>query len=785
MQYVPHFRYSILIFVFLLAACERKAAENSTKIKFSIPMASLKTDSQALNVSNLATTSFTGPAASSVNDISCFYVLVSGPEANLRSNTCEINTASGVQNDKFGIVFGGVLRGNTIEVNVPSGADRVVTLVGFRTSEAGYCPPVNNVDNSKLSNPYVLGKSGALRLEPGATQEVPIAMTLDQSHYIKECVGPDFGNSIGGGGGSETYQEPDQITSYSQISNNHFSANYCIPFNIELRKSGQMVKTATAKTLHIQKQSNGSLSVQTKFGTLGVSGAANAATTSASFFTPTSMSYDSAGNAYVADGDNNLIRKIDSSGQVTTFAGSTAGFVNAVGAGAKFNGPRGLVVDRTMNAIYVADSGNHTIRKIDIATGIVSTLAGGGGPAFAGSVDGTGVNARFNLPNSIVLDSIGNLLVSDTYNHKIRRVTLGGVVTTVAGSTSGFTNGNGTSARFFNPMGLSITSSDMLFIADKGNHTIRVMDSGGNVTTIAGTGASGSSDGTLVSTTFYNPTGVYVNPAGTIAYVADSNNHVIRKLDLIMSQSMTYAGISGNPGSIDGLAQSAFLNYPTGIAMSPTGEMMVVDSGSHAIRRIGSSSSTSDMHFYKSLSDCQSNSSEVSQFNFAVGEGRQTAYLKPSSTWGTPELFWLTDTTGVLTGSSPISYTVKQDPFPPAGSIVSTAASTLVFDKFYCHEIVIYGFYGSSYNTASKMGPGGTMITPSVTGADAARIFFSSDCSTKAQVASYTIPPGEFFTKVGIWTTSLEGEFSAVVAFSPSGAVISPVLTFNVQNFNP
>src|SRR3989338_6933074 len=245
--------------------------------------------------------------------------------------------------------------------------------------------------------------------------------------------------------------------------------------------------------------------VTTFAGSAGSSGSTDATGSSARFNSPHSITTDGT-NLYVTDQDNHIVRKIViSTGVVTTIAGSagSSGSTDATGSSARFYTPRGITTDGTN--LYVVDSWNYTIRKIVISTGVVTTIAGSAG--LSGSTDGTGTSARFNGPFGITTNGT-NLFVTDTDNHTIRKIVIStGVVTTIAGSagSSGSTDGTGTSARFNYPGGIT-TDGTNLFIADFSNYTIRkIVISTGVVTTLAGSaGTSGSTDATGTSARFYN-----------------------------------------------------------------------------------------------------------------------------------------------------------------------------------------------------------------------------------------------------------------------------------------
>ena len=208
--------------------------------------------------------------------------------------------------------------------------------------------------------------------------------------------------------------------------------------------------------------------------------------------------------------------------------GGGSGSADGTGAAARFASPSGVAVD-SAGTVYVADGGNSTIRKIT-AGGVVTTLAGTAGAL--GSIDGTGAAARFSSPTGIAVDSAGTVYVADTGNSRIRKITAAGVVTTLAGSPggSGSTDGTGAAARFYFPMGIAVDSAGTVYVADTGNSTIREITPAGVVTTLAGTaGATGSADGTGAAASFSSPSGVAVDSAGNL-YVADRANSTIREI---------------------------------------------------------------------------------------------------------------------------------------------------------------------------------------------------------------------------------------------------------------
>jgi sugar lactone lactonase YvrE len=266
--------------------------------------------------------------------------------------------------------------------------------------------------------------------------------------------------------------------------------------------------------------------VTTFAGMPGVTGAANGVDTAASFYKPFGVATDAAGNVYVADAGNNQIRVITPAGVVSVFAGTGAsGLGNGSAANATFNSPMGVAVDGSGN-VYVADYGNDLIRKISTA-GTVSTFAGSGA---TGADNGADTSATFNLPESVAVDAAGNVYVADNGNDIIRKITPAGMVSTLAGSgMAGSANGTGTAASFNSPFGIAVDGAGNVYVADAGNNQIRKITAAGVVSTFAGSGAKGANNATGAAASFNTPSGVAVDGAGNV-YVADENNNLIRKI---------------------------------------------------------------------------------------------------------------------------------------------------------------------------------------------------------------------------------------------------------------
>jgi sugar lactone lactonase YvrE len=324
--------------------------------------------------------------------------------------------------------------------------------------------------------------------------------------------------------------------------------------------------------------------VTTLAGTAGSPGSLDATGTAATFRTPYGVATDGT-TLFVADTGNSTIRKIDiASGLVSTLTGSarTSGATDGTGIAALFNAPCGITTDGTN--LYVADTGNNTIRQVVIATGVVTTLAGTAG--VSGSADGTGIAATFYLPYGITTDGT-NLYVADTGNNTIRQVVIAtGVVTTLAGTAgvSGSADGTGTASTFHTPYGIVIDGTT-LFVVDTGNNTVRRIDIASEAVTtpVGSAGTSGSTDGTGAAALFNHPAGITTD--GTILYVTDTGNSTIRAVVISSGGVKTLAGIAQVSGSVDASGAAARFYHPVGIT-SHGGILYVTDTLNNTIRRI-------------------------------------------------------------------------------------------------------------------------------------------------------------------------------------------------------
>jgi len=306
---------------------------------------------------------------------------------------------------------------------------------------------------------------------------------------------------------------------------------------------------------------------------------------SAMFNVPSSVAIDPSGAfALVTDEYNNRIRRVEiATGATTTLAGSILGFRNGAGGSAKFNRPAGVAIDPSGVFALVTDYLNHRIRRVEIATRVVTTLAGSGTAGFG---NGAGSSAKFNWPRGVAIDPSGAFaLVADSVNHRIRRVEIATrVVTTLAGSILGFRNGAGSSAMFNNPFGVTIDPSGAFaLVADRGGQRIRRVEIATRVvTTLAGSGSVGFANGAGSSAKFNNPCGVAIDPSGAFALVADIYNHRIRRVEIATRVVTTLAGNGSTGANAD---SSAVFSVPFGVTIDKSGAFALV-TDYHRILRV-------------------------------------------------------------------------------------------------------------------------------------------------------------------------------------------------------
>jgi len=403
----------------------------------------------------------------------------------------------------------------------------------------------SKVDNGtvSLTGPFIAAMTG---------------LTANTTYYVRAFATNTAGTSYGE---EVTFTTPDVTPNISYVTPQTYVVNIPITALTPTNTGGAAVVIASPQ-------------VSTFAGSVS-GGSADGSGAAASFRAPAFLAMDAAGNIYVSDLVNNMIRKITPGGNVTTLANASTGL----------NQPAGIAVDPTGN-VYVAD--NQKIRKIT-PTGVISTLAGSDS-GERGNADGVGTAARFNNPVGLALDVAGNLYVADMRNYMIRKITPGGEVSTFAGNgTRGSANGNGSLASFDEPASIVIDASGNMYITDSGNNSIRKINLAGDVTTLAGSGARGANNGAGTAASFNQPFGITVDASGNV-YVADTYNNLIRKINLAGNVS-TFAG-SGNEGADNGAGEIASFLTPYGVTVDTSGNLYVADLGNNLIRKITQSAYT-------------------------------------------------------------------------------------------------------------------------------------------------------------------------------------------------
>jgi len=422
-------------------------------------------------------------------------------------------------------------------------------------------------------------------------QTTPVITTQPTSKTINQGTSTTF--TVVATGTTLTYQWTFNAAAISGATNSTYTIASPTPVN-----SGVYACTITSAGTASVNSSNATLLVyipyvvRTIAGTAYAMGSTNATGAAASFLSPQALVTDSAGNIYVADTGNSVIRKITALGVVTTFAGTpgVTGITDGPGSTALFNFPCGIAMDPSGN-LWVADTYNSIIRKIT-PQGVVSTIAGLAptpaipSPINTGSTNATGTSARFNFPRGIACDGSGNVYIADTLNNAIRKMTPTGVVTTIAGAagnTPQSLDGTGAAARFNYPYGIASDVNGNLWVADTSGATIRAVTQAGVVTTLAGlSGNAGSSGGTGSVARFNQPTSIAVDSTGNL-YVADANNSTIREISPT-GVVTTLAGLAGSVGAVDAAGSTARLYNPFGIAVDIGGNVYIADTQLETIR---------------------------------------------------------------------------------------------------------------------------------------------------------------------------------------------------------
>ena len=499
--------------------------------------------------------------------------------------TAEFYNPSSVAVDWLGNVY--VADNNTIRMITPAGV--VTTFAGAPDGSVGSVDGAGNASRFNQPNGVAVDGSGNVYVADTGNEtirKIKQGSSYGQTGSLQVTIAPAVTGAQWQVDGGAWNNSGATVSGLSVgIHTVSFSAvNGVTPSNRTVTVNASQTTSGT-ETYDIST----SQTVMTLAGSAGVSGTSDGWGTAAQFDSPMGMAVDLGGYIYVADGNNDTIRKVTPSGVVTTVSGRAgiSGTSDGAVSAARFNNPAAVTIDGSGN-VYVADTGNQTIRIIT-SGGVTYTLAGSAGKS--GSLDASGTAAQFSSPASVAVDASGNVYVADAGNNSIRKITPGGMVSTFAGSAGapGAADGTGNAARFNNPSCIAVDrNSGIIYVADTGNFTIRKITPDGVVTTLAGTAKfQGSFDGTGGAAAFYNPSSLALDSTGNV-YVTDSST--IRKI----TPDGVVTTVSGDPaggfGNADGTDIAARFNNPTGIAVDRNGNIYVSDTGNDTIRKISPNS---------------------------------------------------------------------------------------------------------------------------------------------------------------------------------------------------
>ncbi len=451
------------------------------------------------------------------------------------------------------------------------------TFAGSNSLGAGFAGDTGAATSAQLNLPeaLVIDKAGSVYISDYANALIRIVIPDGTiGTYAGTGSSPGFS---GDGGAASSAQLNGVLGMAIDTAGNFFIADY---YNLRIRKiSPSKVITTVPRGRVVSFGGDGGQATQAVLGT------------------PYGIAVDASGNVYFSDFENFRVRKIAANGVISTFAGNgTLGYSGDGGQATKAQlTPTGLALDSTGN-LYIADFLNNVVRMVTPG-GVISTVAGNRamGAGFSGDT-GAATAAQLNYPTAVVLDNVGNLYIADWGNFVIRKVTPFGVINTVAGvaGTRGFTgdNGAGTTANLSWVNGLAVDAAGNLYISDWGNYRIRRLSTGQLITTVAGNGAQGFSGDNLAATAtaVANPYGIVVDASGTI-YFADSFNSRIRRVDAGTGLISTIAGNGTNGYTGDGGPSIlGELFYPLGLARDSKGTFYISDSQNQVIRTLRTAS---------------------------------------------------------------------------------------------------------------------------------------------------------------------------------------------------
>lgn len=484
------------------------------------------------------------------------------------ATAAQLNAPAGLAFDKAG---------NLYIADAGNHVVRIVTTDGLINTFAGNGTPgysgdggaANDPHNTQLDQPTGLAvdSSGNVYIADGAEWVVRQVTTDGVIHTYAGNNLPGFAGDGGSAAGA-------------QISG---------PLDVAVDSAGNLYIADSDNNSVRKVDTSGNITTVAGNQTSGYAGD-GAAATSAQLAHPVGLAVDSQGNIYIAEYSNDVIRKVDTKGNISTYAGNgTFGFAGDGGAAksASFADPLGIAIDSSGN-LYVADLWNYRVRKVGASAGNVSTVAGSGVFSYSGD-GGTALSAQLNLPGGVAVDGARNVYLSDTANHRVRKVDTSGNITTVAGNgQAGFggDGGQGGAAQLNSPHGLAVDTAGNLYIADTLNSRVRKLGTDGTITTVAGNGSFGfaGDNGAAASAILNQPAGVAVDKAGNL-YIADTGNHRVR---MVSGGTITTIAGTGVPGYVADLvpAVNAELFYPNGVAVDSQGNIYIADTQNNRVRVI-------------------------------------------------------------------------------------------------------------------------------------------------------------------------------------------------------